>query len=125
MAELCSKLGVESFRDIKEPTKHCNSESGNCITYGGQKKYQKLENIKEDYDTAIIFLGSVSYEGDDRPSLGFDQGVHQMVSQFGNNGKSKGKKTIVVMSVPGSVNIPWRDDVDAIILDIFSGEQMA
>ena len=45
-----------------------------------------------------------------------------MISQFGNNGKSKGKKTIVVMSVPGAVHIPWRDDVDAIILDFFSGE---
>jgi len=36
-----------------------------------------------------------------------------------------GKKTIVVMSVPGAVTVPWKDDVDAIILDFFSGEKMA
>lgn len=29
------------------------------------------------------------------------------------------------MSVPGVVTVPWKDDVDAIIVDFFSGEMMA
>ena len=48
-----------------------------------------------------------------------------MISEFGQNGKAKGKKTIVVMSVPGVVTVPWKDDVDAIIMDFYSGEKMA
>ena len=29
------------------------------------------------------------------------------------------------MSVPGVVTVPWKDDVDAIIVDFYAGEKMA
>jgi beta-glucosidase len=48
-----------------------------------------------------------------------------MISNFGKSNKKKGKKTIVIMSIPGVVEFPWSNDVDAIIADFYGGEQMA
>ena len=64
-------------------------------------------------------------EDHDRPSIGFSEDVNNMISQFGKNNKKNGKKTIVVMSIPGVVEFPWSEDVDAIIADFYGGEQMA
>ena len=64
-------------------------------------------------------------EDHDRPSIGFSDDVNNMISSFGKKNKKHGKKTIVVMSIPGVVEFPWADDVDAIIADFYGGEQMA
>jgi len=67
----------------------------------------------------------MSGEDHDRPSLGFSDAVNNMVSEVGKKNKELGKKTIVVMSIPGVVTFPWSDDVDAIIADFYGGEQMS
>lgn len=61
-------------------------------------------------------------EDHDRPSIGFSDKVNRMISTFGKKNKKAGKKTIVVMSIPGVVTFPWADDVDAIIADFYGGE---
>ena len=48
-----------------------------------------------------------------------------MISNLGKKNKLQGKKTIVVMSIPGVVSFPWAEDVDAIIADFYGGEQMS
>ena len=48
-----------------------------------------------------------------------------MISNFAKKNKRHGKKTIVVMSIPGVVEFPWADEVDAIIADFYGGEMMA
>jgi len=51
--------------------------------------------------------------------------VNELVSSFGKDNRKKGKKTIVVLSIPAAVAFPWKDDVDAIICDFYGGEVMA
>ena len=64
-------------------------------------------------------------EDHDRPSIGFEPDANRMISEFGKRNKKAGKKTIVVMSIPGVVTFPWADDVDAIIADFYGGDMMS
>ena len=67
----------------------------------------------------------MSGEDHDRPSLGFSDEVNKMVSSWGKKNKELGKKTVVVLNIPGVVTFPWSDDVDAIIVDFYGGEKMS
>lgn len=101
----------------------CNDD-GNCVHHGGS--FSKPEDFDDgDYNTTIIFLGTFSEEGVDRDSLSFGQEANDMVSDFAKYNRANGKKTIVVMTTPGAVLTPWRDDVDAIILHFYPGEMAA
>lgn len=103
--------------------KNCN-DAGNCVSHGGS--FSKPGDFEDDeYDTAIIFLGTFSEEGVDRDSLSYGEDADAMVSEFAKYNKVHGKKTIVVMTAPGAVLTPWRDDVDAIILHFYPGEMAA
>lgn len=79
-------------------------------------------NDFKDYDTAFIFIGQTSREEQDRRILGFGDATDKLISNFAKTGRVNGKKTVVVMSIPGAVVMPWKNDVDAIIVDFFSGE---
>lgn len=48
-----------------------------------------------------------------------------MVSKFGKWNRANGKKTIVVMTVPGASTTNFRDDVDAILVQFYPGEMAA
>jgi beta-glucosidase len=48
-----------------------------------------------------------------------------MVREFGKYNKENGKKTIVVMTVPGASTTSFRDDVDAILVNFYPGEMAA
>jgi hypothetical protein len=65
------------------------------------------------YDTTIIFVGTTTGEGSDRPGIGYLQETEDMVTYFGKNNTDDGKKTIVVISAPGASVFPWSDKVDA------------
>jgi beta-glucosidase len=39
--------------------------------------------------------------------------------------KKKGKKSILVLSIPGPTVIPSKDDVDAILVNFYAGEKMS
>jgi len=96
------------------------------LTYGGEwdttLPHQQLDVY---YDTCVIFLGSPSGEGHDRKTLGFGEEVENMVKRFGKHNKEKGKKTVVVMTVPGASTTAFRDDVDAILVQFYPGEMAA
>jgi len=64
-------------------------------------------------------LGSSSGEGKDRKTLGFGAEAEEMVKRFGIENKKAGKKTIVVMTVPGASTTVFRDYVDAIVVQFF------
>lgn len=48
-----------------------------------------------------------------------------MVKRFGIENKKAGKRTIVVMTVPGASTTVFRDYVDAIIVQFYPGEMAA
>jgi beta-glucosidase len=85
-------------------------------------------------DYAIIFAGTLSHEGGDRDSLSLDDGCD--LDQYGQCGGNAHKQnalieavakanqnTIVVLSVPGAVVMPWATKVAAILTNFMPGQQ--
>jgi len=126
--EFCDRLGIKRFDNIDyQETKCSGLFHKNCITYGGSKTNFPIQIVEgTDYDHTFIFIsGVMAGEDHERPMLGFSDETNSMISSFGKKNKKDGKKTIVVMSIPGEVTFPWKDDVDAIIADFYGGETMA
>lgn len=75
-------------------------------------------------EVAIVFVGTLSHEGGDRASLSLDDGgpvnnqnaLIEVVAAANPN-------TIVVMSIPGAVLMPWAKKVKAIITNFMPGQQ--
>jgi beta-glucosidase len=127
--EFCDKLGVKRFDNIEKPETNCNPTNLNCVTYGGSKNpsFEVINGTSGgNYDTTVIFIGGPpTGEDSDRTTLGFPGHINEMISSYGIKNREKGKKTIVVMSIPGVVTFPWANDVDAIIADFYGGETMS
>lgn len=97
-----------------------------CLVYGGNYDWAiPHKQLDQYYQTAIIFLGSSTSEGWDRKTLGFGTHSEEMVKRFGIENKKAGKRTIVVMTVPGASTTVFRDYVDAIIVQFYPGEMAA
>jgi beta-glucosidase len=123
---MAEHMGLDEPRHGEGPTSSCDKNYTSCLTYGGHLD----TTIPHDalgiyYNTAIIFLGAMSREGFDRKTLGFGEEVENMVKRFGKYNREKGKRTIVVMSVPGASTTNFRDDVDAILVHFYPGEMAA
>jgi beta-glucosidase len=77
-------------------------------------------------DAVILSVGfnaSSESEGGDR-SFDLPVGQDQLIERIGELDKKAGKKTIVMITSGGSVNItPWKDDVDGIFETWYAGEE--
>lgn len=90
-------------------------------------------------DVAVVFVGTISSEGYDRASLSLDDGCDP--SNFfedgkqcvGNNHKQNdmvqaivkaNPRTVVVLSVPGAVVMPWANQVPAILTNFMPGQEV-
>ena len=74
-------------------------------------------------DVAIVFVGTTSFiesEGFDRKNLSLPEGHDELVSAVAQ----VAKKTIVVINAGSPVLLPWRNEVDAILMPYFPGQQM-
>ena len=85
-------------------------------------------------DVAIVFAGTLSHEGGDRDSLSLDDGCTDKV-QCGDYANQQNAlieavaaanpKTVVVLSVPGAILMPWSTKVAAILVNFMPGQQVA
>jgi beta-glucosidase len=77
-------------------------------------------------DAVILSVGFNSTsesEGGDR-SFDLPVGQNELIQQIGEMDKKAGKKTIVMITSGGSVNVaPWKDDVDGIFETWYAGEE--
>jgi len=85
-------------------------------------------------DYAIVFAGTLSHEGGDRASLSLDDGcdkdkynqcdgnAHNQNALIEAVGKANAN-TIVVLSVPGAILLPWANTVPAILTNFMPGQQ--
>merc|ERR1712085_96196 len=71
-------------------------------------------------DVAIVFGGERSGEGADRDSLA----LHQSDPIIEAVAKAAGNKTVVVLSVPGAVLMPWSQQVAAILTNFMPGQEV-
>jgi beta-glucosidase len=77
-------------------------------------------------DAVILSVGfnaTSESEGGDR-SFDLPVGQDQLIERIGELDKKAGKKTIVMITSGGSVNVtPWKDDVDGIFETWYAGEE--
>jgi beta-glucosidase len=82
--------------------------------------------MAEHADAVILSVGfnaSSESEGGDR-SFDLPVGQDQLIERIGELDKKAGKKTIVMITSGGSVNVtPWKDDVDGIFETWYAGEE--
>jgi beta-glucosidase len=83
----------------------------------------RATEIAAQSDVAIVFVGTspaLESEGFDRKNLSLPEGHDELVSAVAK----VAKKTIVVVNAGSPVEMPWRDEVDAILLTWFPGQEM-
>jgi beta-glucosidase len=109
--------------------------SGAIISFSNGTDLDEATSIAKAADYAVVFVGTVSSEGSDRKSLSLDDGcnVHSGEHQCeGNNQKQNAMvsaiaqanpNTIVVLSVPGAILMPWSNAVAAILTNFMPGQQ--
>merc|ERR1711981_863371 len=71
-------------------------------------------------DVAIVFGSAHTGEGHDRKDLNLEGNIDTVIPAVA---KAQ-PKTVVVLSVPGSILTDWRDDVAAILTNFLPGEQV-
>ncbi|MEO6602876.1 MAG: glycoside hydrolase family 3 C-terminal domain-containing protein, partial [Polyangiaceae bacterium] len=101
---------------VVSPFTEIQLRSGNTVTYSnGTNDAAALAASAA--DVAIVFAAVDSSEGADRPSLslGFDALVTAVANANPN--------TIVVLNVPGAVLMPWLDQVAAVLVAWYPGQE--
>lgn len=74
-------------------------------------------------DVSIVFVGTnsmIESEGWDRQNLKLPDGQDELVATVA----ASSKKTIVVINAGSPVEMPWFNDVDAVLISWFPGQQM-
>eukprot|EP00039_Didymoeca_costata_P023113 m.6009 g.6009 ORF g.6009 m.6009 type:complete len:673 (+) comp3461_c0_seq1:13-2031(+) len=89
------------------------------VTYNDGSDNSSAAAAAKAADVAIVFGHASSGEGHDRSDLNLEDGIDGVIPAVA----AAQKNTVVVMAVPGSILTPWRDDVPAILLTMFPGEQ--
>lgn len=70
-------------------------------------------------DLTIVVAATTTIEGQDRASLDLDGHANDMITAL----TKKGAKVVVIAQAPGAVLMPWRDDVQAIGLMFYGGQE--
>jgi beta-glucosidase len=96
------------------------TERGFNVTYVDGKDTAAAVAAAKAADVAIVFGSAHTGEGHDRTSLNLEGNVDEIIPLIG----AAQSKTIVVMSVPGSILTDWRDSVPAILTNLMPGEQV-
>ncbi|MFF0609304.1 glycoside hydrolase family 3 C-terminal domain-containing protein [Nocardia tengchongensis] len=83
----------------------------------------QAENAAADADVAIVVVGTnsqIESEGTDRISLGLPGLQDDLVARVA----AANPRTVVVVNSGAPVTLPWRDEVPAIMLSWFGGQEM-
>jgi beta-glucosidase len=70
-------------------------------------------------DAAIVFAAADSTEGEDRSSLGLHADTDALIAAVA----AANPRTIVVLHVPGAVLMPWLEQVEAVLVAFYPGEE--
>eukprot|EP00051_Salpingoeca_urceolata_P005714 m.76313 g.76313 ORF g.76313 m.76313 type:complete len:680 (+) comp14507_c2_seq1:2997-5036(+) len=94
--------------------------AGIDVTYEEGKVVAAAVAAAKAADVAIVFGSAHSSEGHDRDDLYLGGNIDDVIAAVA----AVQKKTVVVMSVPGSILTDWRDAVPAIVTNFLPGEQV-
>jgi beta-glucosidase len=96
------------------------------VTYDPGTDATKAAAAAKAADVAVVFVGSLSSEGSDRKSLSLDDGsVKAITAQDAliEAVVAANPKTIVVLTVPGAILMPWSPKVAGIFINFMPGQQ--
>jgi beta-glucosidase len=91
------------------------------VVYANSSQVELIQEIAERCDIVIIFLGMMSTEGNDRPNLSLPPEQDRLVNLVAE--LSRTEKIVVVLNIPGATLLPWIDDVPAIVIPFFPGQE--
>ncbi len=121
----CDLAGDERFEIDFEPT----PESIHALRIGLDRPTRTAAELIDEAvsaareaDVAIVCVGTTETdesEGFDRPSVALDPRQDALVSAVA----AANPRTVVVLNVGAPVALPWRDEVSAILLSHFAGQE--
>ena len=126
-----SKDGVvgECVKEVPSSSWQCN-DAGVCIAYHDGVDLVSATSLAKEADINIIAISQFAKEGSDRDNLSFDikasttcQYVPPNQDTLVSTIASVDKPTVVTATVPGAVLMPWRDQVDAIVIAFMPGQE--
>jgi beta-glucosidase len=80
----------------------------------------RAKRIASQADIAVIIAGTTSGESRDRTTLTLDDGADEMIKAVAGHSSA----TVVLCVAPGAVTMPWRHEVDAVMLMFLGGQAM-
>lgn len=97
-----------------------------AVTFRSGNDTESAASAARAADYAIVFVGTLSGEGQDRSSLSFDTGMPSLLNQneLVRAVAAANSKTIVVASAPGAVLMPWSNSVAAVLLNFMPGQEV-
>lgn len=73
----------------------------------------------------VFSLQQYSGEGGDRGTIEWDHDTEWIIKTVGAFNKLVGRKTVVLITSPGPVNVPFKHMVDTVLIDFMPGEKVA
>ena len=99
------------------PGRDCAGE--HCATFNAGAEIDQAVALAKAADTAIVFVATTSAEGSDRGTLALKDNGDALVAAV----VKANPRTVVVVSGPGAVLMPWADDVEAVLINFMPGQE--
>jgi len=119
---------------LVSPREGITMAAGGEVSYADGTDLTHAAALAAAADIAVVFVGTSAHEGADRPSLSLDDGCELWHGQCEGNANKQNAmveaiakanlNTVVVVSTPGAVLMPWSQDVSAILLMFMPGQQI-
>jgi beta-glucosidase len=109
-----ARKAADAAKEAEEAAKVAEEEAK------ASEEAAKVAEAAKAADVAIVFGSAHTGEGSDRKSLNLEGNIDDIIPAIA----AVQQKTIVVMSVPGSILTDWRDKVPAILTNLLPGEQV-
>jgi len=95
-------------------------EAGLDVVYEEGRTGESAAAVARAVDVAVVFGSAPATEGRDRANLNLTGNIEEIIPAVA----AVQKRTVVVLSVPGSILTDWRGQVPAILTNFLPGEQV-
>jgi len=89
------------------------------VVYAPTQPIDQAINAAKSADYALVFTGTSSSEGGDRANLSLPDADNSLIKGVA----AVNPRTVVVVTSPGHILLPWSDSVPAILASLLPGEQ--
>ncbi|EGD72488.1 hypothetical protein PTSG_00514 [Salpingoeca rosetta] len=112
--------GILAKMGLPPPPQPSKLPCDQCVYFADGTNQTEVVDIASKVDVALVFVSTTSSEGSDRPNLSLGNGQDELIDIVA----ARAAKTVVVATVPGAILTPWRNDVDAILVNFMPGQEL-